>query len=79
MVGLELPVLAMEHMYLLTEPMAEVAAYVARSGHEMPMALDFSGEIYIRQEGGAMLLGTYEQAWCRGRRRRRLGTSARSS
>jgi dimethylglycine dehydrogenase len=62
MVGLELPVLAMEHMYLLTEPMVEVADYVARTGHEMPMALDFSGEIYIRQEGGAMLLGTYEQA-----------------
>jgi dimethylglycine dehydrogenase len=62
MVGLELPVLAMEHMYLLTEPMAEVADYVAANGHEMPMALDFSGEIYIRQEGGSMLLGTYEQA-----------------
>jgi dimethylglycine dehydrogenase len=28
----------------------------------MPMALDFAGEIYIRQEGGGMLLGTYEQA-----------------
>ena len=26
------------------------------------MALDFAGEIYIRQEGGGMLLGTYEQA-----------------
>ena len=26
------------------------------------MALDFAGEIYIRQEGGAMLMGTYEQA-----------------
>jgi len=25
------------------------------------MALDFGGEIYIRQEGGGMLLGTYEQ------------------
>ncbi|HSS36396.1 MAG TPA: FAD-dependent oxidoreductase, partial [Patescibacteria group bacterium] len=62
MVGIELPVLAMEHMYLLTEDMPEVAAQVARTGHEMPMALDFAGEIYIRQEGGAMLLGTYEQA-----------------
>jgi dimethylglycine dehydrogenase len=28
----------------------------------MPMALDFAGEIYIRQEQGGMLLGTYEQA-----------------
>ena len=62
MVGIELPVLAMEHHYLLTEDMPEVAAHVAKTGHEMPMALDFAGEIYIRQEGGAMLLGTYEQA-----------------
>ena len=60
-VGIELPVLAMEHHYLLTENMPEVADYVAQTGHEMPMALDFAGEIYIRQEGGAMLLGTYEQ------------------
>ena len=62
MVGLELPVLAMEHHYLITEDMPEVAAQVAKTGHEMPMALDFAGEIYIRQEGGAMLMGTYEQA-----------------
>ena len=62
MIGLELPVLAMEHMYLLTEDMAEVAEHTARTGREMPMALDFSGENYIRQEQGAMLLGTYEQA-----------------
>lgn len=62
MVGIELPVLAMEHMYLVTEDMPEVAAHVAATGHEMPMALDFKGEIYIRQEQGGMLLGTYEQA-----------------
>ena len=62
MVGLELPVLAMEHHYLITEDMREVEDHVARTGNEMPMALDFGGEIYIRQEGGAMLMGTYEQA-----------------
>lgn len=62
MVGLELPVLAMEHIYLVTEDMPEVAAHVAATGNEMPMALDFAGEIYIRQEQGGMLLGTYEQA-----------------
>ena len=62
MVGLELPVLGMEHMYLLTDEMSEVADYNAATGHEMPMALDFDGEIYIRQEQGGMLLGTYEQA-----------------
>ena len=62
MIGIELPVLAMEHMYLVTDDMAEVADNMASTGREMPMALDFSGEIYIRQEGGGMLLGTYEQA-----------------
>ena len=62
MIGLELPVLGMEHMYLVTEDMAEVAEHNAATGHEMPMALDFAGEIYIRQEGRGMLLGTYEQA-----------------
>ena len=54
--------LAMEHMYLMTEDMAEVAEYNAATGHELPMGLDFDSEIYIRQEGGGMLLGTYEQA-----------------
>ena len=62
MIGLELPVLGMEHMYLVTEDMAEVAEHNAATGHEMPMALDFAGEIYIRQEGRGMLMGTYEQA-----------------
>jgi dimethylglycine dehydrogenase len=62
MIGLELPVLAMEHMYMVTEPMAEVKDHNERTGRELPMALDFAGEIYIRQEQGGMLLGTYEQA-----------------
>ena len=62
MIGLELPVLGMEHMYLVTEDMDEVAEHRAATGRELPMALDFAGEIYIRQEGGGMLLGTYEQA-----------------
>ncbi len=61
MAGLELPVLAMQHHYLVTEPMPEVIEHMAATGREMPMAMDFKGEIYIRQEGDAMLLGTYEQ------------------
>ena len=61
MVGLELPVLAMEHMYLLTEPMAAVAEFNARTGREMVGVLDLPGEIYTRQERGGVLLGTYEK------------------
>ncbi len=62
MVGLELPLLAMEHMYLLTEPMAEVAAHNRATGRELVGVIDFKGEIYTRQERDGILLGTYERA-----------------
>ncbi|CCV07522.1 FAD dependent oxidoreductase [Mesorhizobium metallidurans STM 2683] len=62
MVGVELPVLAMEHMYLLTEPMPEVEAFNKSTGREMIGVLDFKGEIYTRQERNGILLGTYEKA-----------------
>ncbi|WP_300515053.1 FAD-dependent oxidoreductase [Aliiroseovarius sp.] len=62
MVGLELPVLAMEHMYLLTEDMPEVAEINKRTGTEVLHAVDFDGELYLRQERGGMLMGTYEKA-----------------
>lgn len=62
MVGRELPVLAMEHMYLITEDMPEVAAINAKTGREVYHAVDFDGELYLRQERGGMLLGTYERA-----------------
>jgi dimethylglycine dehydrogenase len=62
MVGLELPVLAMEHMYLITEDMPEVAEWNAKTGSEIIHAIDFDGELYLRQERGGMLMGTYERA-----------------
>ncbi|MCR4266247.1 FAD-dependent oxidoreductase [Nitratireductor sp. ZSWI3] len=62
MVGLELPLLAMEHMYLLTEPMAEVEEFNRATGREMIGVIDFKGEIYTRQERNGILLGTYEKA-----------------
>ncbi|MGI9332755.1 MAG: GcvT family protein, partial [Gammaproteobacteria bacterium] len=62
MVGLELPVLAMEHMYLLTEGMPEVKAINESTGKEVLHAVDFGGEIYMRQERDGMLMGTYEKA-----------------
>ncbi len=62
MVGLELPVLAMEHMYLVTDEMPEVVAFNKERGHELPHAIDFKAEIYMRQERSGMVLGTYERA-----------------
>jgi dimethylglycine dehydrogenase len=62
MVGLELPVLAMEHMYLITDAMPEVIEFNREHGHELPHAIDFKSEIYMRQERSGIVLGTYERA-----------------
>jgi dimethylglycine dehydrogenase len=57
MVGIELPILAMEHQYLITGDMPELVGK-----KEQLHCIDFEGEIYIRQERGGMLMGTYERA-----------------
>ena len=62
MVGLELPVLAMEHMYLITEDMPEVIDFNQQNDQEIPHVVDFDGELYLRQEQNGMLMGTYEKA-----------------
>ncbi len=62
MVGIELPVLAMEHMYLLTDDIPEVMAFNQESGNELVGVIDFKAEIYTRQERNGLLLGVYEKA-----------------
>ena len=57
MVGLELPVLAMEHQYLITEEIPELAGR-----KEQMHCIDFEGELYLREERGGILIGTYERA-----------------
>ena len=57
MVGLELPLLAMEHHYLITEEVPEVKAL----DKELVHTIDFGGEIYMRQEHDGVVMGTYEQ------------------
>jgi len=56
LVGIELPVLAMEHHYLITEDIPELAA----RAQELVNTTDYSGEIYMRQERRGCLIGTYE-------------------
>ena len=56
--GLNLPVQPMEHHYLITEPIPEIEAL---GDQRIPIGTDFEGNIYFRQEGKGMLLGTYEQ------------------
>ena len=53
----ELPIVPMEHQYIVTNDIPELAA----SGREIPAAVDFDGAAYLRQERHGLLLGTYEQ------------------
>ena len=62
MCGLELPILAMEHQYLVTEQLPEIAPWLEETGGHGVGAIDFGGEIYTRAEAGGLLLGTYEKA-----------------
>ena len=54
--GLNLPVQPMEHHYLITETIPQIAEREER----LPAGIDYEGNMYFRQEGQGMLLGTYE-------------------
>jgi len=57
MVGVELPLIPMEHHYLITDDLPELQ----QATRELPGILDLDGEIYLRQERKGMLLGVYEK------------------
>ena len=54
--GLQLPVQPMEHHYLITDAIPEIEA----ASERLPAGIDYEGNMYFRQEGKGMLLGTYE-------------------
>ena len=56
--GIHFPIQPMEHHYLITESIPEIEAL--EKGKRLPVGTDFDGNIYFRQEGNGMLLGTYE-------------------
>ncbi len=56
MVGVDLPVIPMEHHYLITEKIDALAAL----DDEIPTVVDLEGFTYARQEGKGLLLGLYE-------------------
>ncbi|MBM3584622.1 MAG: FAD-dependent oxidoreductase [Alphaproteobacteria bacterium] len=60
--GVYLPLLPMEHQYLVTEAAPEVY----ERSTELPHVMDPEGESYLRQEGRGLVIGFYEQpcdAW----------------
>jgi dimethylglycine dehydrogenase len=54
--GAELPVVPLEHHYVVTEPIGELG----RLERELPVLRDAAASFYARQEGRALLVGPFE-------------------
>ena len=59
MAGVYFPLLPMEHQYIVTEDVAQIAAMID-AGSEHPHVMDPAGESYLRQEGRGLCIGFYE-------------------
>jgi len=57
MVGVEHPIIPLEHHYLITEPVDELSGL----SRELPVLRDPEASFYIREEGGALLVGPFER------------------
>ncbi|MCH8249603.1 MAG: GcvT family protein [Proteobacteria bacterium] len=57
MAGVDVPIIPMEHHYILTGDIDEVRDFDG----ELPMMIDLDGEMYLRQEQNGVLLGVYEK------------------
>jgi len=54
--GVDLPIVPMEHQYLVTDAVPELAA----DHPEMPVVRDTEASFYVREEAGGLLVGPYE-------------------
>ena len=60
MVGLDLPVIPVEHQYIVTEPHPEIVARHEQGLPEMGVLRESDASYYLREERGGLLLGPYE-------------------
>ena len=61
MVGLGIPVIPVEHQYIVTEAHPEIKARHDASEPEMGVLRDSDGQWYMREEAGGLILGPYEK------------------
>ena len=59
--GRRVPMVAMSHQYLLSEPIPEIEAWSREVGHKLPLLRDVDVSYYLRQEKGGFNLGPYER------------------
>ncbi len=60
MAGLDVPVIPVEHQYIVTEPHPEIVARRERGLPEMGVLRESDGSWYMREERGGLVLGPYE-------------------
>ena len=61
MVGLDIPVIPVEHQFIVTEPHPEIVARQKQGLPEMGVLRESDGSWYLREEAGGLLLGPYEK------------------
>ena len=61
MVGLDIPVIPVEHQYIVTEPHPEIQKRKEQGLPEMGVLRDSDSSWYMREEGGGLILGPYEK------------------
>ena len=61
MVGLDIPVIPVEHQYIVTDPHPEILERKAAGLPEQPVLRDSDAGYYLREEAGGMILGPYEE------------------
>ena len=61
MVGLNVPVIPVEHQYIVTEAHQDIKDRHARGEPEMGVLRDSDGQWYMREEAGGLILGPYEK------------------
>jgi len=61
MVGLEVPVIPVEHQYIVTEPHPEIVKRRNAGLPEMGVLRESDSSWYMREENGGLLLGPYEK------------------
>ncbi len=61
MVGLEIPVIPVEHQYIVTEPSPLIRERQAKGLPEMGVLREADSSWYLREENGGFVLGIYEK------------------
>jgi dimethylglycine dehydrogenase len=61
MVGLDIPVIPIQHQYIVTEPHPDILARHEQGLPEMGVLRESDGSWYMREEAGGLILGPYEK------------------